>query len=151
MQTQFENQKKDRSHSSSLDMRGDEPKRKSITILRSPLEVYHFWRDFKNLQYVMKDIAEIDVKPAGISHWVIRPQHSPSIEWDAEIINDRPGEIISWKSLDNSDIKQAGSVWFSPVPYGQGTIVRLSLIYEVPGGKMTEWLAQFFQEDPETS
>ncbi len=137
-------------HTANLDMTGDEPKRKSITILRPPLEVYSFWRDFKNLQYVMKDIAEIDMRSGGISHWVIRPKHSPPIEWDAEIINDRPGEIISWKSLENSNIKQAGSVWFSPAPYGQGTIVRLSLIYDIPGGKISEWFAKLFKEDPET-
>jgi uncharacterized membrane protein len=150
MQTDIEDQNLNKTRSSNLDMTGDEPKRKSITILRTPLEVYHFWRDFKNLQYVMKDIAEIDVRSAGISHWVVRPKHSPTIEWDAEIISDRPGEIISWKSLETSNIKQAGSVWFSPVPYGLGTIVRLSLIYEIPGGKMSEWFAKLFQEDPET-
>ena len=40
------------------------------------------------------------------------------VEWDAEIINEIPNELIGWRSVDGSRVDNAGSVHFKPTPDG---------------------------------
>jgi uncharacterized membrane protein len=62
------------------------------------------------------------------------------VEWDAELIEDRAPEVISWRSLPGSDVDTAGSVHFTERPVG-GTTVRVSLKYNPPAGKAGAALA----------
>jgi len=48
-------------------------------------------------------------------------------EWDAEIINDKPYELIAWRTV-GSRVDHAGSVHFDARPEG-GTMLRVSLQY----------------------
>ena len=42
-----------------------------------------------------------------------------TIEWDAEIINEIPAELIGWRTLDGADVVSAGSVRFKAAPRGR--------------------------------
>ena len=39
----------------------------------------------------------------------------------SEVIDDAPNERIAWRSLESSDVYNAGSVCFDPAPAGRGT------------------------------
>src|SRR5216117_2006610 len=43
--------------------------RKSITVRRSPDEVYRFWRNFENLPRFMKHLESVRVTGSRRSHW----------------------------------------------------------------------------------
>src|SRR5205085_7027914 len=72
-----------------------------------------------------------------------------TIEWDAEILVDNEPEVISWRSLEGSDVDTAGSVHFNPAPGGRGTEVRVVLKYDPPAGKVGALIAKMFGEAPE--
>ena len=63
-------------------------------------------------------------------------QRGTTIEWDAEIINDKENELIAWRSLPNSDIDHAGSVHFRRAPGGRGTEVKVEMEYRPPAGSV---------------
>jgi uncharacterized membrane protein len=67
-------------------------------------------------------------------------------EWDAEIINDKPHELIAWRTA-GSRVEHAGSVHFEARPDG-GAMVRMSLQYHPPGGELMHMVAALFGEDP---
>jgi uncharacterized membrane protein len=69
-----------------------------------------------------------------------------TFEWDAEIINDKPNEVIAWRT-EGATIESAGSVRFEPRPDG-GTLVRVSLQYNPPGGELAHMVSTLFGEDP---
>jgi uncharacterized membrane protein len=71
-----------------------------------------------------------------------------SVEWDAEIHTERANELIGWRSLPGSDVDTAGSVHFTPAPGGRGTVVKVSLKYVPPAGKVGAAVARLFGEDP---
>jgi uncharacterized membrane protein len=77
------------------------------------------------------------------SHWVAVGPWGTTLQWDAEIIGDRDGELIAWRSLPGGDIETAGSVHFRPDHAGRGTIIEVSLKYDPPGGKIAANLAEF--------
>jgi uncharacterized membrane protein len=71
------------------------------------------------------------------------------VEWDAEIINEYPNELIAWKSLAGADVDSAGSVHFSDAPGGRGTEVRVELQYNPPAGVAGAYIAKLFGHEPE--
>jgi uncharacterized membrane protein len=120
----------------------------AITVNRPVAEVYRFWRNLSQLPRFMTHLKEVREFGGKKSHWVARGPLGMSVEWDAEIIVDRPNEVISWKSLDGSDVDTAGSVHFRPAPGNRGTEVRVSLKYDPPAGKVGAFIAKLFGTDP---
>ena len=122
---------------------------KSLIVNRSPQECYSFWRDFANLPRFMTHIESVEVRGDRLSHWVAKAPAGARVEWDAEIVDDRPGERISWRSLPGSDVDNAGTVRFMNAPGNRGTIVRVQMQYQPPGGKVASLVAKLFGEEPQ--
>lgn len=120
---------------------------KTITINRPISEVYSFWRNLENLPRFMKHLKSVTVQSETISHWVISPTEKKTLEWDAELIEDRVDEIISWQSLPDADVDNAGSVWFKEASGNRGTIVKIALKYAPPGGAFGARIAKIFGKD----
>jgi uncharacterized membrane protein len=123
----------------------------SVTINRTPEELYRFWRDLENLPSVMSQLESVTVYDTVHSHWVARAVGGMRVEWDAEIINEVENELIGWRSVQGADINNAGSVHFEPAPGGRGTIVRVHLRYDPPGGNMGAVFAKLSGNDPATT
>ena len=122
---------------------------KSITINRPASELFSFWRRFENLPRFMLYLQSVTERPDGTSHWVLRTPKGRQYQWDAGIIEERPNEMISWQSLEGADLVNAGSVWFTPAPGGQGTLVRVSMKYSPPFGKAGGFFAALMGQTAE--
>ena len=120
---------------------------RTITINRSPQELWPYWRNLENLPRVMSHLERVENRGNKRSHWVARAPMGLKAEWDAEIITERENELIGWKSLPGSAVATAGSVHFQPAPGGRGTEVRVELKYDPPGGQLAHWLAWLFGGD----
>jgi uncharacterized membrane protein len=121
---------------------------KSVTVNRSPEELYRFWRNFENLPRFMDHLESVSVEGAGRSHWVAKAPAGTTVEWDAEVYNEKENELIAWRSLEGADVDNAGSVRFEATPEGRGTTVRISLKYDPPGGLIGSTFAKLFGEEP---
>lgn len=124
--------------------------RHAITILRSPEDIYLFWRNFENLALFMKDIKKIDVLSATQSRWTVELKSGRSIDWVAEVRGEIPGQMISWASLEGESVQTSGHVVFEGLPGGGKTVVRLAMDFSIPGGRLTEWATFLTGEDPDT-
>jgi len=122
--------------------------KRSITINRPVEEVYGFWRNFENLPQFMRHLESVTVTGERRSHWVAKAPAGQSVEWDAETVEDRPNELISWRSAEGADIYNAGIVRFMPAPGGRGTEVRVDLEYDPPFGKLASKIAMLWREEP---
>lgn len=124
--------------------------RRSIEINRPPAELYRFWRSFENLPRIMSHVESIQTINERLSHWVVRTiPGGPSVEWDAEIINDIENERIGWRSLNGADVDNAGSVEFEPTGDGLRTRMTVTLQYAPPAGRIGTAIAKLAGEDPE--
>jgi uncharacterized membrane protein len=110
-------------------------------------KLYRFWRDFRNLPIIMSHVESVAVQSDTRSRWTVVGPGGIRLEWDAEIVNDRPDELIAWRTVGGSRVAHAGSVRFEPRPDG-GTIVHVSLQYNPPGGELTHMIAGLFGADP---
>ncbi|MCL1465624.1 SRPBCC family protein [Argonema galeatum A003/A1] len=122
---------------------------KTVTIAKSPEELYRFWHNFENLPNFMKHLKSVKVIDEKRSHWIANAPMGNSVEWDAEIINDRENKLIAWASVEGADIDNSGFVRFQPAPAGRGTEVKVVIEYNPPGGVVGSAIAKLFGEEPE--
>jgi uncharacterized membrane protein len=120
-----------------------------VTVMRPAAELYAFWRDPANVPRVVEFIESVETVSERTAHWRARGPGGITIEWDAQIINDIPNELLAWKSVGVADIPNAGSLHFRPAPNGKGTEVRLVVEYEPPAGHLGAWVAQLVKQNPE--
>jgi uncharacterized membrane protein len=122
--------------------------RKSITINRPAEEIYAFWHDFQNLARFMNHVESVQVTGDERSHWVVKGPAGKRVEWEAETVEDRPNELIAWRSLEGSTVQNSGSVRFEPAAGRRGTVVRVELEYYPPVGLLGATVAKLLGEDP---
>lgn len=121
---------------------------RSVTIDRPRQELYAFWREFTNLPRFMHNVHRVSVVDATHSHWVIEAPGGKIVEWDSEIIRDEPGAAIGWRSAAGASVRNSGLVEFLDSPDGRGTVVRVTLVYDPPGGAVGVLIAKLFQKEP---
>jgi len=121
---------------------------RTITVARPRDEVYAFWRDFENLPRFMRYVESVENIDGNRSHWVAKSVGGRDVEWDAELVEDRHNERISWRTVGaDDDVRHAGSVSFLPAGTG-ATDVQVDLEYDAPGGKLGAVIAKLFGEEP---
>jgi len=120
----------------------------TVTIQRPRAELYAYWRDFDNLPRFMENIREVRVLDGGRSEWTIAGPAGTSVTLLTDIVEERDGERIAWRSLPESDIEAEGSVEFRDQPGGRGTAVEATVSYRPPGGQAGAWIAKLFQREP---
>jgi uncharacterized membrane protein len=111
---------------------------RAVTIGKPANELYRFWRDPGNLTRIMGHFAEVSEAGEDRQHWKVQSPTGQSLEWDARIVNDQPGNSLSWESLPGAELPNQGSVHFHPAPGGRGTEVKLHLRFDPPGGAIGE-------------
>ncbi len=121
--------------------------RRTVTINREPHDVYEYWRNLENLPTFMKHLERVDEIDARLSHWVAKAPIG-TVDWDAEITDDRPGELIAWESTTGSQVWNTGEVEFRRATNDRGTEVHVRLEYSPPGGAFGAAIARILGEEP---
>lgn len=117
----------------------------SMVINKPREEVFSMWRNLSNLPLFMKHLQSVTEQDETYSDWVMQmPGGVGTLQWQAEIVKERPGEMIAWQSLPGSSVKNAGKIGFRDALGGQGTTVDVVLTYHAPLGKAGEQIAKLF-------
>ena len=120
----------------------------SITVRRPPDQVYDAWRDLSRLPSFMQHLASVEEFGDGRSRWRATAPGGRTVEWEADVIDDRPGELLAWRSVEGSDVRHDGVVRFRPAPGDRGTEVHVEMRYDLPGGSLGAALATIAGEEP---
>jgi uncharacterized membrane protein len=119
----------------------------AITVRCTRDEAYRSWRDLERLPLFMSHLQSVEITGPERSHWVARAP-AGTVEWDAEIVEDMPGQAIMWHSVGNAVVENSGSVRFNDAPGDRGTEIRVQLRYELPAGKLGSLVATLLGEEP---
>jgi uncharacterized membrane protein len=120
----------------------------TVTVERPQEEVYRRWRELQDFPRFM---SHLELRPASA-----RPAARPGSPgptgagagWDADVVNEVPGQLIEWRSTMAADVDHAGTVTFEPDPSGRGTRVTVRVDYRPPGGLLGSLIAGLFGEHP---
>nr|WP_276602918.1 SRPBCC family protein [Nannocystis pusilla] len=121
----------------------------TITVRQPPERVYRFWRELDNLPRFMRHLESVTVLDERRSRWRVRGPADISVSWDAEIINDVPGELIAWRSLEGAELPNAGSVRFERGVGGHTTRITVNLEYHPPAGVIGTMISSALGANPQ--
>jgi uncharacterized membrane protein len=120
----------------------------AATIKRSPEELYALWRRLEELPRFMTHLQSVTQLDERRSHWVAKGPAGRTVEWDAEIVNDVPNQLIAWRTVEHADVLSAGSVRFRAAPGDRGTEIDVRLQYNPPAGKTGAVIAWLLGKEP---
>ncbi|HEX9509216.1 MAG TPA: SRPBCC family protein [Puia sp.] len=115
--------------------------RASVLVSRPRAEVYAFWRKLENLPLFMKHLESVDEIDEFTSAWKVKVPGLGYIRWEAEIVKEEEGSVLSWQSVPGASIRNAGKINFSDTP-AQGTRIDALISYHAPMGKFGEALSR---------
>jgi len=117
---------------------------RSITVERPLEELYRAWHDPQHLAASMGEFAEVQALPGERLQFRVKVAGRPALEWTMQTVEDRPNELIVWKTEPGSKVVLESSVRFRPAPRDWGTVVTLSLGFESAGGVLAGLSAKLF-------
>ncbi|MBC7746165.1 MAG: cyclase/dehydrase [Flavobacterium sp.] len=126
--------------------------RTSVYVDSPRREIYDFWRKLENLPLFMSHLKSVKTLNNKRSRWeAVLPGNIAKVSWEAEIVNDDPGNVIGWKSIEGSEIDNAGKVEFTDAADGHGTVIQVVISYLPPSGgyfksKITDFLSPVFEK-----
>lgn len=130
-----------------LNERGTQVER-TVTIRRSAGDLYAAWKDIEQLPRFMPHVRSVEWLDGNRSYWVVNGPAGQPVEWEARVINDVPGRVLAWETVDEAPLRHAGSVQFDPTPDGRATQVKVTMRYRPPTGALGRAVAAIFGADP---
>ncbi len=116
----------------------------TVSVDKPRSEVYSFWRNLENLPRFMKHLETVEEITDTKSKWTAKgPAGLGSVSWEAEIVDDRANEFISWRSLPGSTVDNAGQVRFKEAPENR-TEIHVRMTYRLPAGDVGGIAAKIF-------
>jgi uncharacterized membrane protein len=134
---------------SSRGFREDTVVGRTVTINRPRQEVYQAWRDVRRFPDFMDNVIQVTPLDERRAHWRVKGPGETEVEFDTEITEDRPGEVIAWKSAEGADVSNSGRVTFRDAPGNRGTQVDATIAYDPPAGTVGRLTAKLFQREPQ--
>ena len=118
----------------------------SVIVDASPADLFRFWRNFENLPKFMSHLQSVKVIDDKRSRWSTKGPAGVNVEWEAEVINEVPNQLIGWRSVDGSTVNHAGSVHFTQSD--RGSEVRVIMRYDPPAHSVGAKVAEILGQDP---
>ncbi len=107
--------------------------RRSLTINRTPEELYTFWKQVEKTPLYTPNVESVLKTSERTSHWLAAGPFGRTVEWNSEILTDEPNHSISWHVHGKPKTANAGKVTFEPATGGRGTVVMLELSFYTSG------------------
>jgi uncharacterized membrane protein len=119
---------------------------KAINIAAPIDEIYRFWHNFENFPLFMNHVKEVSSE-GGLTTWKVAGPAGSSFEFQSQITQDVPNQLIVWETLPESQIHHSGFVRFDE-NWDGSTRVSVQMNYVPPAGALGHAVAQLFSVDP---
>lgn len=112
----------------------------SLTVNKGVADVYAAWRDLQSLPKFMTHLESVTELDQYKSEWKAKIPGGlgTTVSWKAEILMDEPNQLLSWHSMPDSGIHNAGKVRFTPTG-ANSTEIEVTISYHAPLGKAGEF------------
>jgi uncharacterized membrane protein len=123
--------------------------RKGLTINAPVDQVYNLWSNFENFPKFMANIESIKDLGNGRSHWVVKGPAGSRIEFDAQMVENKPNEMVAWETTKDASVKHHGQVVFKETANNK-TQLNVNMAYTPPAGVAGHAVATLFGRDPKS-
>ncbi len=116
--------------------------RRSVTVAKPSDELYREWRTPQRLADFVHGADPVTVMDDRRYRWVVRIPGIGWKTWASEVAEDRPGEMIVWRTVGETDLPHEWTVRFEPSENRLSSVVTLEIRSHVTGGQVTDALAR---------
>jgi uncharacterized membrane protein len=102
--------------------------KETVTVNHDRYDVYDAWRSRKTFLCLCSTAIRNEVSGYALSLGSAVPKGLGTIDWDADIVREEPGEVLSWKSVYGAMVDNAGEVEFKEAPGNRGTELHASFL-----------------------
>lgn len=106
----------------------------SVTIERPVEEVFHFYRDFRNLPRFLGDVVAIEETGPATSHWTIQGPLGVRVSWTVRVTETRPYDLIRYETVAPPGLRTQWEIHFAPGGEPGATVVRE--VMKAPFGRL---------------
>jgi uncharacterized membrane protein len=127
--------------------------RQSITIAKPAAELFTMWRNPDVLARVKPRFTELTAFGPDHLRWTINLPVG-SLEIEAILVEERPAELVHWRSTSASTLQVDERMRFRPAPRQMGTEATLEYQIDfsrVPAGRTLRAIADFFDRAPQVT
>jgi uncharacterized membrane protein len=111
-----------------------------IATVRRPIEpVFRGWRKLESVPRFMDHIESVLPLGGNRFRWTMQAPLG-TVEWIAEILDERENRSIDWRSVPGSPLASEGGVRFEGAPGGNETRIHMRLVYQLPPGRTGRWI-----------
>lgn len=104
---------------------------------------YQKWHRFEEFPHFMNNVQQVRQVEGNRWHWVVKGPIGNYVEWDAVIDGDEANRVISWHSVQDSEVAVQGAVRFDEIAHNK-TQVTCTIQYEPPAKALGEIVAHIF-------
>lgn len=127
--------------------------RQSATIGRSASELFTLWRNPDTLEKIRLPFEQLTVLGSDHVRWTMKLPVG-SLEIEALLVEERPGELVHWRSTSSGPFQVDERMRFKAAPQDLGT--QATLEYEVdfsrmPAGELLRSISSVFQRAPQSA
>jgi uncharacterized membrane protein len=120
----------------------------SITVGRTPEELYRLWLAPGTLAQAFAHFSEIESAGDGTSRWRVQGPLRQRLEYSTRVVEQREPELVRWESEPGSGPGLKGAVSFKRAPADWGTEVSLHMSLQPPAGRLGVMLAKLLGPAP---
>ena len=102
---------------------------RTITISKPADELHRAWRDPKHVAAIMAHIARVENAGGGRFRWTAPLLGKRKLTWTTSVVEDRPGELLAWRTQADAPFTHEGAVRFRKAPDNLGTEVTLRMTF----------------------
>src|SRR3954463_10165405 len=99
----------------------------TLTVSASADELFGFFRDATNFQQLLRNVVEVQPGDGRSVHWKVPGPDGQDLEVDAQLTEERSGELLRWTPDGSGDTSAELEVRLRPSPVGAGTAVTMRL------------------------
>lgn len=130
-----------------LDFGGYRVDGRTVTISAPRAEIYAQWRDPARLNRIFGGTLSLRQHPGDRFVWTIDATPGP-IEVETRLVEDRPGELLAWRSVDEAEIDVEIKLQLRDAPAARGTEAKAHVAWRPRWGLAGHYAAWMHGTDP---
>jgi uncharacterized membrane protein len=122
---------------------------RTVTVSGTPEDLFTLWREPATQRQIWAHFADLGEADLQNASWTLRAPLGIALRWQAQIVEEQPGELLRWASLPGAGLPNDGNVRFRRSPGGVGSEVVLRARFDPPLGRLGDAAAKLFGRVPE--
>lgn len=121
----------------------------SVTILADQGSVFSLVRDFSRWPSFMKHLTRVEQISPTNYRWTAG-HGGNTTQWETEVLEEIPGQLIAWRTTEDSPFRQTAAIILDQAVGGRGTILSFKMNNESVLADLIGFASKLTLKDPDS-